>query len=276
MAQFKSLPISSIHVAVRTRPVDEEHAQAIAGSMAERGLINPITVRSTPATNGGSTPYTLVAGGHRLRAAEINQWEKIDVIIVAADASEAQMMEISENLFRNELSALDRAIFVMKYREMWEEQNGKIGRGGNTFVTDTKQSKVNDWPLLKSPGKELSERVQARLGFGKTTYKYVTKIGQKLYPPLRQAVRGTDIENDQKMLIKLASMPETKQAGIAAALKIEPDLKKILDMDKPIRPQIDPKTHALDALKRSWKNAPREVRSQFLTEIGAILPQIAD
>ncbi len=66
MATLKSIAISSILVGERARPVDEDHALALAASMADRGLINPITVRPTPAANGGRTPYTLVAGGHRL------------------------------------------------------------------------------------------------------------------------------------------------------------------------------------------------------------------
>jgi len=262
MATFKTIALKDIFIGERARPVDEDHALAIAASMAERGLINPITVRSTPAANGGETPYTLVAGGHRHRAAELNQWAEIDVIVVSADAAEAQLMEISENLFRNELSALDRAVFVMKFREIHEEKFGKIQRGGD------RKSKANDWPLMASPGKALSERVQERLGFGKSTYKYVTMIGQKLHPALRQAVRGTEIENDQKTLLKLAAMPETQQAGIAAALKFEPDLKKVLDMDKPAKPQPDADTVAFDALKRGWEKASEDVRALFLQHIG--------
>ncbi|WP_175576094.1 hypothetical protein [Pseudochrobactrum sp. B5] len=57
MATFKTLPLKDIHIGERARPVDEDHALAITASMAERGLINPITVRSTPAMNNGKTPY---------------------------------------------------------------------------------------------------------------------------------------------------------------------------------------------------------------------------
>ncbi|MEN5297855.1 ParB/RepB/Spo0J family partition protein [Brucella sp. TWI559] len=263
MATFKTIPLRDIFIGERARPVDEEHALAIAASMAERGLINPITVRSTPAANGGNTPYTLVAGGHRHRAAELNQWEEIDVIVVSADASEAQLMEISENLYRNELTALDRAIFVMKFREVYEEKFGKINpKGGRPKKQD------HDGPVIFAHGRQLSERVQERLGFASTTYKRVTAIGQKLHPALRQAVRGTDVENDQKALLKLAAMPETQQAGIAAALKHEPDLKKVLEMDKPAKPQPDPETLALDALKRGWDKASEDVRALFLQHIG--------
>ncbi|WP_433848540.1 ParB N-terminal domain-containing protein [Brucella pseudogrignonensis] len=264
MATFKTIPLKDIFIGERARPVDEEHAVAIAASMADRGLINPITVRPTPAANGGKTPYTLVAGGHRYRGSEINGWEEIDAIVVSADAAEAQLMEISENLYRNELTALDRAIFVMKFREVYEEKFGKINpKGGRPKKQD------HDGPVIFAHGRQLSERVQERLGFALTTYKRVTAIGQKLHPALRQAVRGTDIENDQKALLKLAAMPETQQAGIAAALKFEPDLKKVLDMDKPSKAQPDADTIAFDALKRGWEKASENVRALFLQHIGA-------
>ncbi|MGO1161705.1 ParB N-terminal domain-containing protein [Brucella sp. C7-11G] len=261
MATFKTIPLKDIFIGERARPVDEEHAVAIAASMADRGLINPITVRPTPAANGGKTPYTLVAGGHRYRGGEINGWEEIDAIVVSADAAEAQMMEISENLFRNELTALDRAIFVMKFREIHEEKFGKIQRGGD------QKSNRHDEGLIFTPGRQLSARVQERFGFGGSTYERATRIGQKLHPALRQAVRGTDIENDQKALLKLAAMPETQQAGIAAALKFEPDLKKVLDMDKPAKAQPDADTIAFDALKRGWEKASEDVRALFLQHI---------
>lgn len=263
MATFKTIPLKEIHIGERARPVDEDHALAIAASMAERGLINPITVRSTPAANAGVTPYTLVAGGHRHRAAELNQWEEIDVIVVTADAAEAQLMEISENLYRNELTALDRAIFVMKFRELYEEKFGKIDpKGGRP------KKQGHDDPVIFAPGRQLSERVQERLGFGPETYKRVNRIGQKLHPALRQAVRGTDAENDQKLLLKLAAMPETEQAGIAAALEFEPDVKKVLEMDKPAKPQQDADSIAFDALKRAWEKASPDARAIFIDHIG--------
>lgn len=227
MATYKTVPIASIFVGERARPIDEDHAAAIAASMMDRGLINPITVRSTPAANGGKTPLTLVAGGHRLRGAELNGWEEIDVIVVSADAVEAQLIELSENIYRNELNQLDRALFVLKFREIYEEKFGKIARGGD------RKSKSNDCTLIFTPGRELSEQVQERLGFGRATYFNVTKIGQKLTPALRAAVRGTPAENDQKELLKLAKLPADDQARVAAGLREGADLKTIWGWLKP-------------------------------------------
>lgn len=260
---LKSIPLTSILVADRARPVDLEHAAAIAGSMVDRGLINPITVRATPAAQGGKTPYTLVAGGHRLEAARMNGWEEIEAIVVSADAAEAQLIEISENLFRNDLSALDRAIFVMKFREIFEDKHGKIARGGD------RKSKDHDGPLMFAPGKELSERVQERLGIASTTYKRISAIGLKLHPMLRSSLRGTPYENDQKQLLKLAALPEAEQTGIAAALKFEPDLKKVMAMDKPAKPAVaESQAGILKKLIAAWEAASGETRDEFLHLMG--------
>lgn len=225
MAVFKSIPISEIFVGDRARPVDEDHAQAIAASMAERGLINPLTVRATNARKG--FPYTLVAGGHRLRGGVINGWEKIDVLVVDADQKEAQLIEISENLYTNQLSKLDRAIFVLKFREIVEDEHGKISRGGDRTTKDHHD------PLLFAAGRQLSDRVCERLGISAPSFKRINRIGQNLHPDLRMMVRGTAAEDDQAMLLKLAKMPLEEQMRVAAALKHEPDVKKVLAVTKP-------------------------------------------
>lgn len=265
MATYKSIPLSAIHVGDRARPIDEGHALAIAASMADRGLINPITVRGTPATNRGKTPYTLVAGGHRLRAAELNQWQEIDVLVVTVDAAEAELIELSENIYRNELTKLERPLFVMRFRELYEEKFGKITRGGDH------RSKGNDYPLIFSPGRELSKEVQNRLGIGAETYKLVTRIGQNLRPELRTLLRGTPAENDQSALLKLAKLPADDQLKVASALKEGAELKAALSWTKPPKPAADSDVAQAGILKRlveGWEAATEETRREFIDTIG--------
>lgn len=270
MAAYKSIPVNAIHVGDRARPIDEDHALAIAASMTERGLINPITVRSTPAANRGKTPYTLVAGGHRHRGAQLNQWAEIDAIVVAVDAVEAQLVEISENLYRNELNPLDRALFVMKYRELWEDKHGKVTRGGD------RKSKGHDGPLIFTPGRELSKEVQERLGFGERTYKRVSSIGQNLRPELRQAVRGTPAENDQSKLLKLAKLEPELQVRIAAGLREGADLATVLSWAKPAKPMTDAHDAAVKRLVDAWDKADEAAREEFLQAIGMAQPEGGD
>lgn len=262
MAELIRLNLSDLYRGDRLRPVDMDVAAAIGASFEERGQISPITVRRTPAKNKGATPYTLITGGHRCAAADIIGWTELDALVVQADGAEAQMMEIAENIFRNELNALDRAIFVLKYRELWEEAHGKIERGGD------RKSKGHDAPLVFVSGRELSKQVQERLGFGHDTYKRATRIGQNLHPVLRTALRGTGAETDQSMLLKLAKLPADDQLRVAASLKEKPDLKLALSWLKPEKPVLDRQAELLKKLVAAWDSASEQTRNEFLVHIG--------
>ncbi|WP_254493643.1 ParB/RepB/Spo0J family partition protein [Bartonella sp. B1099] len=140
MARFQEIALDLIVVPERIRPVDDEHAKALAQSMAREGLMNPITVRHTPNAKEGH--YTLIAGAHRLRAAELLGYGAIDAVVVQADKENAALLEVAENLFRNELSVIDRALFVQTYRELWEKKYGEIKVGGD------RKSKGKHYPLI--------------------------------------------------------------------------------------------------------------------------------
>ncbi len=264
MAEFSRVAVSSIHIGERLRPIDMDYVEAIAASMSEHGQISPIMIRKTPARKG--TPFTLVAGGYRTTAATLLGWTEIDAIVVKADAVEAQLLEISENLYRNELNPLDRAIFVVKYRELWEEKHGKITRGGD------QKSNGHDDHLMFAKGRSLSEQVQERFGFGPETYKRAARIGQNLDPVLRQAVRGTTAENDQSQLLTLAKLPREDQIAVAAALKHTPDVKKVLAFTKPpalvTTPPAPSQSIILTKLIAAWDEASEETRDSFLEHIG--------
>lgn len=268
MAELIRLNLSDLYRGDRLRPVDMDVAAAIGASFEERGQISPITVRRTPAKNKGATPYTLITGGHRCAAADIIGWAELDALVVQADGAEAQMMEIAENIFRNELNALDRAVFVLRYRELWEETHGKIDRTKNLKIGQLLPKGTECPSEIFAPGRELSKQVQERLGFGETTYKKVTRIGQNLHPVLRTALRGTGAETDQSMLLKLAKLPADDQLRVAASLKEKPDLKLALSWLKPEKPVLDRQAELLKKLVAAWDSASEQTRNEFLVHIG--------
>ena len=264
MAEFTRASLSDIHIGDRLRPIDPAYVEMIAASLTERGQISPIMIRRTPAKNKGATPFTLVAGGYRTTAAKLLGWTEIDAIIVEADVLEAQLLEISENLYRNELNPLDRAIFVMKYRELWEDQHGKINPNGGR---PAKQG--HDAPVIFAAGRELARSVQERLGIGEDTYKRATRIGQNLHPVLRHAVRGTDAEGDQSMLLKLAKLSADDQLRVASALRESPDIKPVLQMLKGPKAEVDPQQAIFDKMAALWSKADAETQRRFLDHIGS-------
>jgi len=265
MAEFKRIPISEIVIPERLRAVEEEHAIAIAQSIVEHGLINPITVRSTPAAKGGKV--TLVAGAHRLRACVINEDSEIDAMVVEGDKAEAQLIEITENLFRNDLSVMDRAIFVQTYREVWEEKHGAVeaGRPGN---------RVNITQLIADEAETVggfTKHVADRMGVSRETVKLLNRISQNLHPDVRAEVRGTPVADNQSALLKIAKMEPVKQRQAAIAFRAEPDLKKALALVDPppqlSRAQAEQAT-LLSRMVTAWEDASEETRNQFLEHIG--------
>ena len=266
MAEFKTIPITEIVIPERLRAVEEEHAIAIAQSIVEHGLINPITVRRTNAAKDGN--YTLVAGAHRLRAVVINDDTDIDAIIVDADKAEGQLIEITENLFRNELSVIDRATFVASYREIWERTYGKIEAG-------RPNNRANLAQLIEDEGQVgFSQHVADRMGFSTRTVKRLTQISSNLHPDIRDAVRGTSIADNQSALLKLAKMEPKKQRQAAVALRVESgDLKKALAAidDTPKALKQDPQKIIQSRLLDTWGRADKLTRRFFLIDISVDL-----
>ncbi len=87
------------------RDFDEESLRALAASIKEKGLIQPITVRNRE--NDGSFEYELVTGERRLRAAEMAGLTVIPSIIASyADDNMAEMALI-ENLQREDLNPIE-------------------------------------------------------------------------------------------------------------------------------------------------------------------------
>ena len=105
----------------RARGLDTAAVTRLAESMAQIGLQAPITVR-----DDGEWPV-LVAGLHRLKAAERLGWEKIDAIYLEGDEHDARLWEISENLHRADLSAVERAEHIDEWRRLTVAKGAQLG-----------------------------------------------------------------------------------------------------------------------------------------------------
>jgi len=257
MADLKTIALSKIQLGDRLRDIDEGQAEAIAASISEHGLINPISIRSTPASKGGS--YTIIAGAHRYRALQLLDFADTECFVFKVRAEEAQLLELTENLHRNELSALDRAAFVNKYREIFEQTVGKIER----------HSERNPWgQLVPSDKPSFSAEVGMRLGLHPRSAKRLNQIAQKLHPQVKAALRNTPIADNQSQLLKLARMPQTEQKRIARAYSELGDFSKAVSLasDKPkVEPDKDLISYA--ALLNAWEKATPAARDRFLKEL---------
>ena len=92
---------------------DEEAMQALANSMRERGLLQPIVVTRL----GGAKPrYQIVAGERRWRAAKMLNWTTIPAIVRTFDEQKRLELAIIENLQRSDLNMFEIATAYAKLK----------------------------------------------------------------------------------------------------------------------------------------------------------------
>jgi ParB family chromosome partitioning protein len=86
------------------RSFDQASLQALAESVRERGIVQPVLVRPVP---GGT--YELVAGERRWRAAQIAGMESVPALVRPREDSAALEIALIENMAREDLNPVEEA-----------------------------------------------------------------------------------------------------------------------------------------------------------------------
>lgn len=104
---YKMLPIHKIepNASQPRKDFDEEELLALSESLAEHGMIQPLTVRELE-----SGYYQIVAGERRWRAARMANLQEIPVVVIEADDKKAMELALIENLQRQDLNAIEEAL----------------------------------------------------------------------------------------------------------------------------------------------------------------------
>ena len=92
---------------------DEEELQALADSIAEHGIVQPLTVRQLD-----SGYYQIIAGERRWRAARIAGLNEVPAVIIEADDKKVMELALIENLQRQDLNPVEEA---MGYQTLMED-----------------------------------------------------------------------------------------------------------------------------------------------------------
>ncbi len=95
------------------RSFDEEALQALADSIREHGILQPLTVREL---EGGYVQ--IIAGERRWRAARLAGLGEVPVLIIQADDRKVMELALIENLQREDLSPIEEA---KGYRTLMED-----------------------------------------------------------------------------------------------------------------------------------------------------------
>ncbi len=106
---------------------DEEELQALADSIAEHGILQPLAVRTL---DGGF--YQIIAGERRWRAARMAGLEEVPVVVLEADDRTVMELALIENLQRQDLNPMEEAegyrVLMEEYGLTQEQAAARVGK----------------------------------------------------------------------------------------------------------------------------------------------------
>lgn len=260
------VPLAQIGIPERLRPVDEAWVEALAASMEDHGLEQPIVVRpcKVTAVDIHAYQFILVAGAHRFSAAQSLRWLDIACVVRDIDEDEARLVEIDENLMRRELGALDRGIFLLERKTVYERLQPQAKRGG-----DRRSFK---WQTLPFDPKRFTAEVADKVGLSERAVRMAIEIASKLDPDTISLLRGTKHADNQQTLLALSREPNpAKQRSLAQAMRDGAKTvhgARIAVGDE--TPAIDnPQERHFATLLSTWMLADPVTKKRFLDAIDA-------
>ena len=123
------------------RKFDEDQLAALAASIKEHGVVQPIVV-----VKEGSK-YKIVAGERRWRASKIAGLDKIPAIVRTLSAQNRLELSLIENVQREDLNAIEIATVYAKFRNQFNLSNAEIAKR----VGKSEAAVVNTMRLLSLP-----------------------------------------------------------------------------------------------------------------------------
>jgi ParB/RepB/Spo0J family partition protein len=198
-AKIIKIAIKDVKIFGGRRSLQSDKVRIIADSMSKISLKTPITVRKC------KTGFRLVTGLHRFEAAKLLGWKKIDAFLLCGSKSDANLWEDSENLHRAELTVLERADRI----ERWRKATRKKAKVAQVAQPGGKQPK--DAGIAKTA---------KSCGFSRDEVSRAKKIAN-IAPKVQAKVEKLGLADDQAALLAIAKAPTPKaqRAKLKAIVK---------------------------------------------------------
>jgi ParB family chromosome partitioning protein len=140
---FQELPIRQLRTSLNAIRDDYPAALAqLAGSIKEKGLMQPIVVRPK------KSYYEIVAGHRRFHACKFLHWTRIACHIVEVDDKEAYELSLIENLQQKSMNAIEEGKAFRQYVEKfgWGGESDLARRIGKSQEYISRRIKLLDLP----------------------------------------------------------------------------------------------------------------------------------
>ena len=138
------------------RDFKPEQLQALANSIKEHGVLQPIVVTKD------DNKYKIVAGERRWRASKSAEIEKIPAIVRSLDAQNRLELSLIENVQREDLNAIETATAYAKLKNQFNMSSEEVAKR----VGKSESAVINTMRLLSLPEEAKHAMVEYKLSEG--------------------------------------------------------------------------------------------------------------
>ncbi|GAN89880.1 chromosome partitioning nuclease protein ParB [Gluconobacter frateurii M-2] len=236
---IEQIAVSEISFGDRLRKVDPDYVALLKTSISEDGIRQPIELRKS------RRGYILIAGAHRLTAARELEFDTVPCLIKTANETQAKLLEIDENLFRRDLSVMDRSAFLAERKAIYEELYPETKAGGD------RRSDQNDKLVGLVP--TFTAETAEKLGCSGRSIERAIARFKGIDPDIRRRISGTWLENSGAQLDLLSKMQGYQQDDVAKYVEANPNKPvKIADIVGTAKEKAAKKT-ALEQHLAIWR-----------------------
>jgi len=205
------------------RRFDEGELEALAQSMREKGVLQPLLVRPVEEEDAA---FELIAGERRWRAAQRAGLHRVPVLVRVLGDAEAMEVALIENLQREDLSALEEA---EAYRRLMQE----FGRTQASLADAVGKSRSHIANTLRLLG--LPEAVRRRLEEGALSAGHARALLAAVDPTALSAEiirRGLNVRMTERLVQHRTGrrQPSARQVRDADTAALERDLSSALGL----------------------------------------------
>jgi len=208
------------------RTFAEDALQELAGSIMEKGIIQPLIVRQSP-TNPAT--YEIVAGERRWRAAQIAKLHEVPVLLRDYDDTEVLEIAIIENIQRADLNPVDEAAGYKQLMDRFGHTQDKLA----TALGKSRSHIANLLRLLNLPGEVQAYLVSGQLSAGHARalvgHDQAVALAREIIQR-KLSVRETEQLAKKGPAIKKRSVPGAPVPKDADTVQIENELSATLGM----------------------------------------------
>jgi ParB family transcriptional regulator, chromosome partitioning protein len=254
--------IDRIRVGPRLRVTNPEQVAKLEESIAEVGLINPITVRPKQVIEGGNAVdgYGVVAGVHRLEACKRLGWIEIPAQVLEMPELRLWLAEIDENLAGPTLTKAERALFTRRRKEIYEQLHPDTTAGGDRRSENFKTTNCRS--------EAFTEDTAQKTGVDRRTVEREAKRGENILEEVLEAIPGTSLDSGAELDALLKLTPE-QQRELAEKVKAGQDVSA--------RPGVKPRKPRGSGRARGKGGGPaRRTLSQAEKDMRAAVGEQAD